>query len=241
MSRWYEIKNQAGQNEAAAADVYLYDEIGGYGIDAQSFIAELKEVETDILNVHINSVGGEVYQGFAIYQALKDHPATVNITVDALAASIASVIAMAGDKVIMARNSEMMIHDGHVMVVGNAAELTKTVALLDRVSNNIASVYAERSGVGTVDQWRDTMRAETWYSAEEAVEAGLADEVAPAAKRGARNSADLRVFNYAGRAFAPAPVIATPVITPEHIEEPAPFEWDTDLIRAALKEAFENE
>jgi ATP-dependent protease ClpP protease subunit len=236
MSNWYSITNRAD-----VAEVYLYDEIGGYGIDAQSFIAELNAIEVDTIELHVNSVGGEVYQGFAIYQAVKDHPAIVNVTVDALAASIASVIAMAGDRVTMARNAEMMIHDGHVVVAGDASELIKTVAMLDRVSNNIASVYAERSGLGTVEAWRDTMRAETWYSAEEAVEAGLADEIAPAAKRGSRNCADLKVFNYAGRKFAPAPVIATPATAPEHVEEPAPFKWDTDLIRAALKEAFENE
>lgn len=239
MSRWYEIKNQA---EAKAAEVYLYDEIGGYGIDAQSFISELNGIEADTVNVHINSVGGEVYQGFAIYQALKDHPARVHVTVDALAASIASVIAMAGDHVTMARNSEMMIHDGHVLVAGNAVELIKTVAMLERVSNNIASVYSERSGMGTVEDWRTAMLAESWYSAEEAVQAGLADEVAPASKRGSRNVADLKVFNYGGRKFAPAPVIATPAENePETETAPEPVIWDTDLIINALKGAFENE
>jgi ATP-dependent Clp endopeptidase proteolytic subunit ClpP len=227
MNKWYEITNKA---EAPAAEVFLYDEIGGYGIDATQFINELSQVEADELAVHINSVGGEVFAGFAIYQALKAHPANVTVHVDALAASIASVIAQAGDRVVMARNAEMMIHDGMCGVIGNAAELRKTVDTLDRVSNNIASVYAERAG-GDAEQWRTAMQAETWYSAEEAVAAGLADEIAPATKRGSRNAADLRIFNYAGRKFAPPPVVATSEV----------IDADDDsasLIANALKEAF---
>lgn len=229
MSSWYTITNKA---EAPAAEVFLYDEIGGYGIDAAQFVAELADIEATELVVHINSVGGEVFQGFAIYQAIKDHPANVTVMVDALAASIASVIAQAGDKIVMARNAEMMIHDGMVSVVGNSAELTRTVSMLDRVSNNIASVYAERAG-GHPTDWRTAMMAETWYSADEAVAAGLADEVAAANKRGARNSSDLRVFNYAGRKFAPPPVVATASST-----EDSDDGLDAASIARALKEAF---
>lgn len=225
MSSWFKFENKADEG----AVLYLYDEIGGYGIDALQFVAELNAIEADEITVHINSVGGEVFQGFAIYQALKDHPANVHVIVDALAASIASVIAMAGDKVTMSRNAEMMIHDGMVTAAGNAAALTEMVAMLERVSNNIASVYAERVG-GDVAEWRNAMRKETWYNAEEAVAAGLADEVAPAAKRAARNVADLRVFNYAGRAFAPSPVI------PEKVEPE--FVWDVEAVVKALKESF---
>lgn len=230
MSNWYKVENKADTTPT----VYLYDEIGGYGVTAPDFINELNAIDADVISVHINSVGGEVYEGFAIYQALKDHRATVEITVDALAASIASVIAMAGDKVTMARNAEMMIHDGMVMTMGNAAELRKTVDMLDRVSNNIASVYAERTGVGTSETWRDSMLAETWYSADEAVAAGLADEVAATSPRGARNVSDLKVFNYAGRKFAPAPVIE---IAEEVIETPAN---NTDALIAAYQEGFKN-
>lgn len=197
---WYRIQNKADQ----PTDVYLYDDIGGYGIDSASFVNELNAIDSSEINVRINSVGGEVFQGFAIYQALREHKADVNVFVDGIAASIASVIAMAGDKVTMARNAQMMIHDGHVAVQGNAADLSKMVELLDRASNNIASVYAERCG-GSVEDWRGAMKAETWYTAEEAVAAGLADEIVAGEKRTARNVSDLRIFNYAGREFAPAP------------------------------------
>lgn len=199
MNKWYEITNKADTTPA----VYLYDEVGGYGISAQDFLNELNAIKSDKLDVHINSVGGEVFQGFAIYQALKEHPAEVTVMVDALAASIASVIAMAGDRVLMAKNAEFMIHDGHVQLQGNAADLMRMVDTLDRASNNIASVYAERAG-GDIATWRNAMRDETWYSAEEAVAAGLADEVLTS-KKAFRNVADLQIFNYAGRSFAPAP------------------------------------
>src|SRR5690606_8034659 len=103
------------------------------------------------------------------------HQAHVTVIVDSLAASIASVIAMAGDRVVMAKNATMMIHDGHGLSIGNAADMREMADLLDKVSDNIASVYAERAG-GDVAEWRERMRAETWYSADEAVSAGLADE-----------------------------------------------------------------
>jgi ATP-dependent protease ClpP protease subunit len=203
MSRtWYKIENKATDNKAT---MWMYDEIGGFGTRAQDFINELNDISAPEIDVHINSVGGEVFEGLAIYQALKAHPATVNVTVDALAASIASVIAMAGDKVKMAKNAQLMIHDGHVAMTGNSADLSKMVALLDRASDNIASVYVDRAG-GDISQWRAAMQTETWFTADEAVAAGLADEVLKT-RSNPRNVADLQIFNYAGRDFAPAPVL----------------------------------
>jgi len=202
MKSWYTIENKAD----APATLYLYDEVGGYGVSAKNFVDELNAIKSNEIDVHINSLGGEVFQGFAIYQALKDHPAEVNVYVDHIAASIASVIAMAGDSVKMAKNAELMIHDGHVQMAGNAAELSNMVDTLNRASNNIASVYAERAG-GDITTWRNAMQRETWFSAEEAVSAGLADEVVQSNRKAARNVADLQIFNYAGRKFAPEPVI----------------------------------
>jgi ATP-dependent protease ClpP protease subunit len=219
MSRnWFVIENKANTD---TAKLYLYDEVGGYGIDAKDFINELNDVTAKTIDVHINSIGGEVYQGFAIYQALKQHPATVNITIDAIAASIASVIAMAGDKVSIAKTGEMMIHDGMVsMSMCNAAELTKMVSMLERVSTNIASVYADRAG-GNPDMWRNAMKEETWFSAQEALSAGLVDEVV-STKSAVRNVADMKLFNYAGRSFAPEPseVLATKKETIQNADTP---------------------
>ncbi len=201
MKTWYRLENKANSTPT----LFLYDEIGGFGISASDFMTDLMAVEGDAIDVHISSLGGEVFQGFAIYQALKDHPAMVNVYVDSIAASIASVIAMAGDKVVMGKNSQMMIHDGHVTMQGNAADLTRMIDQLNRASDNIASVYAERTG-GDIAEWRNAMKDETWFNAEEAVAAGLADEVSQSSKK-VRNVADLQIFNYAGRQFAPAPTI----------------------------------
>lgn len=198
---WYRLENKA---DSSIASLWLYEDIGSHGIEAKDFVADLNKIDAKTINVHINSQGGEVYQGFAIYQALKNHPATVNITIDGLAASIASVIAMAGDHVKMAKNAEMMIHEGHVsMSMCNAAEMSKMVSLLDRTSENIASVYAERAG-GDIGMWRNAMKAETWFNAKEAVAAGLADEVIKSDSK-PRNVSELTMFNFAGRSFAPDP------------------------------------
>jgi len=104
------------------------------------------------------------------------------MTVTGLAASIASVIMMAGDEIIMGRGSEVMIHDAHAVQIGNAADMAKMAEILDRTSDNIATFYAERAG-GTPKEWREIMRAEKWYNAQEAVDAGLADKVAPPKER----------------------------------------------------------
>lgn len=235
MRSWYKLENKAD----SAPSVYLYDEVGGYGVKAQDFINEINAIESDKLDVHINSLGGEVFQGFAIYQALKEHPAEVTVTVDALAASIASVIAMAGDKVRMAKNAELMIHDGHVQMQGNAADLVKMVDTLNRASDNIASVYADRAG-GDIGTWRNAMQKETWYSAQEAVDAGLADEVVTT-RTTPRNVADLSIFNYAGRKFAPAPDNTVTATTGDSVvtEEITPaITINTESLIKAIKEGL---
>jgi len=153
----------------------LMDEIGYWGVTAQDFVDELLAIDAATIELHINSPGGDVFDGVAIMNAIADHPATVNVVVDGLAASAASYIALAGDTVKMNRASQMMIHDAAGMCWGNAADMETMKDLLDRVSDTIAGIYADRAGEDT-EHWRDLMRAETWYSAVEAVEAGLADE-----------------------------------------------------------------
>ncbi|MGV9779791.1 head maturation protease, ClpP-related, partial [Streptosporangium sp. NPDC003464] len=172
------------------------------------------------MTLRVNSPGGDVFDGIAIMNTLRSHPARVTTHVDSLAASIASVIAMAGDRIVMQPHSQMMIHDAAGMCIGNATDMHEMAAMLDRQSDNIAAVYAERAG-GTVADWRERMRAETWLSAEEAVAAGLADEVAPRRdtdkdKAPVENAWDLSIFRYAGREHAPAPVAsaATPETPP---------------------------
>jgi ATP-dependent protease ClpP protease subunit len=157
----------------------------GWDVDSGMFARALAApdiADATTLYVSLNSIGGDVFDGIGIYNALIGHGAQVIMTVTGLAASIASVIMMAGDKVIMGRGAEVMIHDAHAVQIGNAADMAKMSEILDKASNNIASFYAERAG-GTADEWRAVMRDERWYSAQEAVDAGLADEVAPVRER----------------------------------------------------------
>lgn len=199
----------------------LYDPVDSYGewwgVSSKEFAAALDGLGDGVtqINLFINSPGGEVWEGIAIGNALKAHPAKVIVTVEGIAASIASVIAMAGDEVIMARNAELMIHEASGLCVGQAVDMRDLADQLDRIGANLASAYADRAG-GTPDEWRALMRDETWFSADEAVKAGLADRVLPVSKADdsgdgkdskATAAFDLSVFAHAGRANAPTPNI----------------------------------
>ncbi|KKL94281.1 hypothetical protein LCGC14_1866240 [marine sediment metagenome] len=171
MRTWFDVQNKKGE-----ADIYIYDEIGAWGVAPSEFIREINALKVGTLNLHINSPGGQAFDGIAIYNALKRHPATVNVTVDGLAASIASVIAQAGDRVVMAESATMMIHEPWIAIRGDSARLAQTAEWLGKLGDGIADIYAGRAG-GESPEWRTRMKVETWYRAREAVDAGLADEV----------------------------------------------------------------
>lgn len=172
---WYDITNSAGVG--LPTQVSIYDEIGFYGVSAGSFLADLKGVNGDI-ELHINSPGGDVFDGLSIYNQLRQRKGDVHVIVDGLAASAASFIAMAASagKLEMAPHSQLMIHNGFSMAIGDAADLRQTADLLDKITGEIASIYAERSGK-PVDYWLAKMAAETWFSDTEAVADGLADNI----------------------------------------------------------------
>lgn len=162
--------------------LFLYDVIdswGGYwGTSALEFQTALSALgKVSAITLHVNSPGGEVYEAIAIKNLLAQHPAKVTVVVDGLAASAASFIAAAADELVMGENAELMIHDAWGIEVGNAADMRGFADQLDRISDNIASIYAKKAG-GDTAQWRQTMVDEQWYSAQEAVAAGLADSVA---------------------------------------------------------------
>lgn len=172
--RWYEIRNTVAVD---TAEVHVYGDVGDGGVTAAEFIRELAGIDAGEITLRINSGGGQVFDGLAIHNALRSHPARVTVYVDALAASIASVIAMAGDRVIMREHSQLMIHDARSWLGDSSPQQMREYAdFLDRQSDNLADVYVRRAG-GTRGQWRERMRQDTWYSAAEAVAAGLADEV----------------------------------------------------------------
>mgnify|MGYP000973649162 CR=1 FL=1 len=200
----------------SAADITLYGTIGadlwGDGISAADLARQIADLDVDELNVYVNSPGGAAWDGLAIMNALRRHKAKVTVTVDALAASAASVIAMAGDRIVMNRGSELMIHDASGWCIGNAEAMAETAQVLSKLSDSYAAAYAARAG-GNTEDWRARMRAETWYTAEEAVLAGLADEWVDAPPAEARF--DMSGFRYRGRSAAPAPVSKLPASEPE--------------------------
>jgi ATP-dependent protease ClpP protease subunit len=200
-----------GEVDGGSAKLYLHDVIdswgGDWGVSASEFNTALAEIgDVSDITLHINSPGGEVYEGIAILNSLRRHPATVTAVIDGLAASAASFIAAGSDRVVMGRNTELMIHDAWGIALGPAADMHSMGERLDKISNNIASVYAKKAG-GTDASWRGFMLAETWYSADEAVAAGLADEIEGDAVDPDRieNAFDLSVFKNAGRTQAPPP------------------------------------
>ena len=225
---WYSIRLQEGDaSTPPSAELLIYDEIGYWGITALDLVRDLQALDVDKISARINSPGGEIFDGITIYNALRDHRADVDVTVDGLAASIASVIAMAGDTVTMNRGSTMMIHDGHGIAIGNAEVMREFAAVLDQQSNNVAGIYAARAG-GTAEEWRAAMIEESWFTAAEAVEAGLADSVAGDASdsTGAENSWDLSIFASESRSAAPLASIlerrrSGDKFTPKSVSDPA--------------------
>lgn len=211
---WYSIKALADGSDGPA-EVLIYDEIGLFGVTAADFVRDMATVDASEVTVRINSPGGSVFDGIAILNSLRGHDATVTTVVDGIAASIASVIAMGGDRVVMNKNATMMVHNAWDVVVGNADELAQAADRLRGFSANIASIYADKAG-GTVADWQAIMDAETWYNADEAVAAGLADEaIVETVKLPSYARASLEKYKYAGREAAPAPHIVPRAKTPQ--------------------------
>lgn len=169
----------------AAAELMIYGRIGGggwfdEGIGASDVAAALRDAGPGPINVRLNSPGGDVFDGVAIHSLLARHPGTVTVHVDGLAASAASFIMLAGDRIVSARNAFVMIHGAMTGTYGNAQTHLDAAALLEKVSDNIADMYAERAGEDP-QFWRNLMDANredgTWYTGQEALEAGLVDEL----------------------------------------------------------------
>jgi ATP-dependent protease ClpP protease subunit len=206
---WYEIRNATAEE----AEILIYDEIGYWGVTASEFVKELNGLKAKTITLRVNSPGGDVFDGVAIYNALKRHPASVHAVVDGLAASSASFITQAGDTVLMAAGSTMMIHEPHGMTMGDAQDHAKMAETLDKMGDTIASFYAGRAG-GDEPLWRSRMKVESWFRAQEAVDIGLADGLVGSA---AENR--VGIFNLAK--FKNVPDWVPQAIAPP-IEEPAP-------------------
>lgn len=214
---WFQVRNADGasgidQDEPGTASVFIFDEIGGSaGVDANELVRDLEAITAPEIKVRINSPGGSMFDSIAISNALRHHSSRVTTYVDGIAASGASIIAVAGDEVVMMPGSQMMIHDAGMMQDGNAEDMRAASVFLDRQSDVVAGVYQVKGG-GDAADWRELMQAETWMFAREAVTLGLADRVfdkktdpAVPAEDLLTRSFDMSQFRYAGRPAAPDP------------------------------------
>ncbi len=177
-NKWFDMSRatNAEGEKSTEAEISIYDQIGGWGVTANDFISQLTELgDVDTINLRIASGGGSIVEGNTIFNALKRHSAKVVTHIDSLAASMASVIAMAGDEIHMAENALLMIHNPWTMSMGGAEQLRKDADLLDKMEANIRTSY-ERSNL-SVEELDAAMDAETYYTAEEAKEAGFIDEI----------------------------------------------------------------
>ena len=169
---WYNMTAAEGET---SAEISIYDAIGSFDVNAKQFVDELKEINADTINLRINSPGGSVIDGNAMFNALQRHPAKVITHIDGLAASMASVIAMAGDEVHMADNALLMIHNPWTFSMGDADELRADADLLDKMSASILSSYGRSQY--EVDELKNLMDEETWFTAQEAFDAGFVDHI----------------------------------------------------------------
>ena len=193
------LRGSFGVNAAdSVTTLDIYDVIGIDGISSARVRETLSKTKTPRILVRIDSPGGDVFDGIAIYNDLVRHPASVHVEITGLAASAASVIAMAGDRIEIAESAFVMIHKAWSFALGNEADMIKTAEVLAKVDRSLVSVYARATGQSedTVIRW---MEAETWFSGTEAVQAGLADAVTEA-------EVLPRVFNLDGFTHVPGPV-----------------------------------
>jgi HK97 family phage major capsid protein len=191
---WYEIKNAVNDT----AEIFIYDFIGedfwSEGVTAKNFIESLDAVKAKNISLRINSPGGSVFDGWAIYNALKRHPATVTAYVDGIAASIASIIALSADHVHMAANSLFMIHNPSATASGDSEKMRKTADILDKVRENLVSTYRSKTNM-TEAELIAAMDAETWYTADEALDLGFVDSIDEAIKMAAHFDMSNMPFN----------------------------------------------
>ena len=181
-NKWYNIQGKATD---AVAEVYIFNEIGAYGITAQDFISEMKEYKDTPVNLRINCIGGDVFDGMAMYNIIKKREAKTTAYIEGIAASMGSVIALAADEVVMAENSLFMIHNAWGGAMGEAEDMRKTASVLEKISGEIASIYKRKTRL-SLDRITDMMDEETWLNAQEAYELGFVDSISDSIKVAAK-------------------------------------------------------
>lgn len=183
MKNWYSITNKA-----KTAEVSIHDEIGYYGVNAQTFLNDIKNLDADLINLSVHSPGGNMIDGFAMHNVLKNHPAKVNGKVVGLAASAASTVLMACDHIEMPEDSFLMIHNAQGGAYGEASDLREMADLMEKLEASTANIYQQKTGLST-EEIIEMMAETTWMNASEALAKGFIDSVT--SKIGVANNANL--------------------------------------------------
>ena len=178
---WYSINNKA----AKAADIYIFDEIGNYGVTAKQFISDIKNLKGKPINLRINSLGGDVFDGMAMYNVIKRREAKTTVFIEGIAASIVTIIALGADKIVMAENSLFMIHNAWGGTMGDAKDMRKTAETLEKISAELTDIYSKKTGLSN-KVIKGMMDEETWLNAEEAYDLGFVDVISDSIKVAAK-------------------------------------------------------
>lgn len=220
---WFSLRASA-----TSIDISIHDEIGSWGVSAKQFLSDLRAAPANLpINLSLHSPGGEVLDGLAIYNSLKARTAPVNVKIEGLAASMASVIAMAGSHISMPRNAYLMIHNPSGMAFGDSADMRELADLLDKLQGSLLNAYESRTGIPRAELTK-LMEAETWMDGDDALERGFIDAVTDDLALSASAFDTRKLSNMPHHATPPAAIVApveppapapAPVTPP--IEEPA--------------------
>ena len=195
MKNWYAIKNKSSD----VLDISIHDEIGLWGVSAADFINDLKKHgEAKVINLSIHSPGGNVLDGFAMYNNLKSHPAKVYGKVEGIAASAASYVLMAADHIEMPEDAFIMIHNAHGGVMGDAEDMREMADVIEKLQDSIVNIYEKRTGLEN-SEIREMMKTETWMNAADSLKFGFIDTISDSIDVAAK----INVFN---RYFKTMPV-----------------------------------
>jgi Protease subunit of ATP-dependent Clp proteases len=218
------VKIEASTTEA---NVYVYDAIGYWGIEAEDFVKGINSLKVNTINLRINSPGGDVFAARAMKTALEAHQARVIVHIDGIAASAASFLMLAGDEIKMADGAFLMIHNPWGFAMGDATEMRSTAELLDKVTTALVNDYVHATGQSDA-QIRDWMTAETWFTAKEAVDSGFIHAVTE--RKHAENRFDLSAFRH------PPDALSSVAESPEEPFSALENDRDRMLARLALFE-----
>jgi len=207
-----------------ATEIELYDEIGMWGVNAKDFRSQIKDSGDIVLK--INSPGGDVFDGIAMYNDLQAHKGNVRVEINGIAASIASIIAMAGNQIAIGANAMMMIHNSWTIAMGNADDFEEQAVVLGKIDGALALTYAAQKGTPGIRTIKQMMADETWFSGKEAVENGFATEIlTPADKSTAQAKFDLSPFLNVPKSL---------LVTDEDFED---GETEDDIVKVLMRDA----